>query len=302
MAATNMHSARACTARARRAGCTGMWQVAVLATGHCHTWGTHWEQKQRAHGVKRTAPNSIRSALSVGSHAHVPATPLLVTCRYDGMQKVGPGGVLLEGVSDRISAGRVASEPLSIRHGNQLVRDPAAHFDQYRPSVAKLAVRAGAWGAGAGALLGAGVALGSSFWTKGQCDEGDVAGVVAGAVWGVATGALTGFISVLARSTVAGSAAAGAVGVWGAVEGCTDERVAVQKAAASFASIAGGVCAGSLCARCLSPAAAAVAAPLAALCVSGWVLRGVGGGDAGTGAAASEKGEARASWLRTAVL
>ncbi len=213
------------------------------------------------------------------------------------MQKVGLKGVTIEGVADHISAGGVRSEPLSAEQGNKLVQNPAAHFDQYRPSVAKLAARAGAWGAGTGAVLGAGMALGSSFWTKGRCDEEDVAGVVEGAVWGVATGALAGFVSVLARSTAAGSAAAGVLGVWGAARECTDEREAVHKAVVSFASIAGGVCAASLCVRSLSPAAAAVVGPLAALCVSGWVLRGVGGGDAGADSARGN-GAAWASCLR----
>ncbi len=140
-----------------------------------------------------------------------------ISCRYDGMQKVGPKGVNIKGVSDHIAAGGVRSEPITAEQGNAMVRDPAAHFDQYRPSTVSGAVKAGAVGAGMGAVVGAVVTLASALWTKGRVDKKDAVNAANNAAVGAVTTGLANSVSFLAGSSVAGMAVTTALAVGHAV-------------------------------------------------------------------------------------
>ncbi len=161
----------------------------------------------------------------------------------------------VKGVSDRVSAGGVRSEPLSTEQANAMTRDPAAHFDQYRPSVMGEAAKAGLRGAATGAVLGAGLTIASALWDKRRLDKEDVAAAVKNAGQGAVTGGVASSLSVACRSTVAGSVAAGAVGVWGAVKGSKDQADAVTEALVSSAGMVVHAQTVVLCAPVLGPAA-----------------------------------------------
>lgn len=199
------------------------------------------------------------------------------------MQKVGPQGVNVKGVSDHIAAGGVRSEPLSAEQGNAMVRDPAAHFDQYRPSTAWGAAQAGVWGAGTGVVLGAGVPIASALWAKKRVDQEDIAAAKKGAMWGAVTGGLGCAASVVSGSTIVGSAAAGAVGMWGAVRRSKDRAEAVREVMVSSASVVAGVGAAALAAPVLGTVGAIVAAPVAATYAGSYARAAAGGGAASWG-------------------
>ncbi len=191
-------------------------------------------------------------------------------CRYDNMQKVGPQDVPVDGVSDHISVGGVNSEPLSIKQGNAMVRDPAAHLMQYVPSRAWCVAQAAMWGATTGAMLGTAVALVPAWWDRERWGKQLAAQVAHNAWWGALTGGVASAVSVVSGSTVAGSVAAGAVGVWEAVRGAQDRTEAVREAVVLSTSFAAGLGAATLCTTVLGPAAF-LAGPAAAWYASDYV-------------------------------
>lgn len=192
------------------------------------------------------------------------------------MQKVGPKGVNVDGVSDRVSARGIHSEPISLEEGNAMVRDPAAHFNQYRPNVVSGAVKAGAVGAGMGAVVGAVVTLASALWTKGRIDKKDAVDATKNAVKCGAVGGLASSVSFLVGSSMAGTAVTTVLTVRDAVVRSKDRSEAVREAVVGAGTIAatsmGTV---SLCAAASLGPAAIVVSPVVVFCSSGWVRAGI---------------------------
>ncbi|KAG2495330.1 hypothetical protein HYH03_006600 [Edaphochlamys debaryana] len=174
--------------------------------------------------------------------------------KYDGMQKVGNADVNARGVADRITAGGVSSDPLTLAEGNAATADPTVHFNKYRPNLVADSARAGVVGAGVGAAVGAAVAVGATLATKGRIDYEDAAVVGESAAVSAAAGGVGSLVGVATRSSPFGALAAGTVGVAYGVWKLRGRRAAMaEEAVKGTSSAVASLAAGAVTCVALGP-------------------------------------------------